>query len=148
MLAAAGCSLLALANAPVGPTSYSPALTGLRPLLGTAPTLVLASERLLDEEHGERYIVWELRGGRVCVGREGEAGGKPPAGVRFVVTESGFAGGGDGGREGGAGAPFTGLRVRKDDPPYVLWETVRPPPGHSDCPLIAVRQARQGPASE
>jgi hypothetical protein len=155
MLAAGGCSLLALANAPVGPTSYSPALTGLRPLLGTAPTLVLASDRLLDEEHGERYIVWELRGGRVCVGREAEAGGKPPAGVRFIVTEGGFAGGGDGGRgggdagrEGGAGAPFAGLRVRKDAPPYVLWETARPPHGHSDCPLIAVRQARQGPASE
>ena len=29
--AAGGCSLLALANGPVGPTSYSPALTGLRP---------------------------------------------------------------------------------------------------------------------
>ena len=32
LLAAGGCSLLALANAPVGPTSYSPALTALREL--------------------------------------------------------------------------------------------------------------------
>ena len=43
-LAAGGCSLLALANAPVGPTSYSPALTGLRPLVADGSTLVLASD--------------------------------------------------------------------------------------------------------
>jgi hypothetical protein len=134
-LAAAGCSLLALANAPVGPTDYSPALTGLRPLVSSASTLVVASDRLLDDEHGERYIVWELRGGRVCVGRAGEAGGKPPAGVRFVVTENGVS-----------RPPFAGLRLRRDADPYLLWETVHPPHGNSDCPLIAVRQARQGPA--
>jgi hypothetical protein len=64
-LAAAACSVLALASAPVGPASYSPALTGLRPLLGDAPTLVLAPAELLGERHGARYIAWELRGGRV-----------------------------------------------------------------------------------
>jgi hypothetical protein len=134
-LAAGGCSLLALANAPVGPTDYSPALTGLRPLVSGGSTLVLASDRLLDEEQGERYIVWELRGGRVCIGRESETSGPLPPGVRYVVTER------DGHRP-----PFAGLRLRRDADPYLLWETTRPPRGESDCPLIAVRQARQGPA--
>jgi hypothetical protein len=145
LLAAAGCSLLALANAPVGPTAYSPALTGLRPLVADASTLVLASDRLLEDEHGERYIVWELRGGRVCVGGEGEAGGRPPPGVRFVVTE----GGPTGGRAGAAHEPpFAGLRLRREADPYLLWETTRSPRGKSDCPLIAVRQARAGASSE
>ena len=150
-VAAGGCSLLALANAPVGPTEYSPALTGLRPLVADGSTLVLASDRLLDEQHGERYLVWELRGGRVCVARAGAVrrlrspmgpkaaagsgvGGGPPVGIRYVVTE-------DGGRR----APFAGLRLRRDADPYLLWETAPPPRGPGSCPLIAVRQARQGP---
>jgi hypothetical protein len=149
-LAAGACSLLALANAPVGPSEYSPALTGLRPLVADGSTLVLASDRLLDEEHGERYIVWELRGGRVCiapashVGRRppppGDEGGAtrgldPPRGVRFVITEDGLR-----------RPPFAGLRLRRDAHPYLLWETTSPPRGKSKCPLIAVRQARQGSA--
>ena len=150
LLAAGGCSVLAFANAPVGPTSYSPALTGLRPLVASDSTLVLASRQLLDEEQGQRYIAWELRGGRVCIAPAGDssagggAGGElgatkdPPSGVRFVVTE-----GGDPSAGAGVGAaPFTGLRLRKAAGPYLLWETTRPPRGQSDCPLIAVRQAR------
>jgi hypothetical protein len=142
LLAAGGCSLLALANTPVGPTEYSPALTGLRPLVADGSTLVLASDRLLDEEQGERYIVWELRGGRVCIepaskapGPGGGTGKRPPTSVRYVVTE------GETRR-----APFAGLRLRRDADPYLLWETTSAPRGQSDCPLIAVRQARQGPA--
>jgi hypothetical protein len=133
LLAAAGCSLLALANAPVGPTSYSPALTGLRPLLAADSTLVLASPELLSEQHGTPYISWELRGGRVCIKSAAEAGERPTSGVRFVVTEGGRA-------------PYPGLRLRRSAGPYALWETVRAPRGESPCPLIAVRQARQGPA--
>ena len=87
ILAAGTCSLLALANAPVGPTSYSPALTGLRPLIADDSTLVLASDELLADEHGAPLLAWELRGGRVCIeARESEAGRRPPRGVRFVVT--------------------------------------------------------------
>jgi hypothetical protein len=128
-------SVLALANAPVGPTNYSPALTGLRPLVAKDSTVVLASPKLLGEEHGTPYIAWELRGGRVCIETREEAAGAPPPGVRFVVTS--------GSRHK---PPFPGLRIRKVAPPYVLWETKRPPSGQSPCPLIAVRQARQGPA--
>jgi hypothetical protein len=133
--AAGVCSLLALANTPVGPTSYSPALTGLRPLVASGSTLVLASDELLGEQHGVPYISWELRGGRVCIESEGEAGDAPPHGVRFVVTE------------GAPGQPpFRALRIRRLASPYVLWESTRPVHGQSPCPLIAVRQARQGPA--
>jgi hypothetical protein len=132
LLAAAGCSLLALANAPVGPSSYSPALTGLRDEVGEGPTLVLAPKQLLADEHGTPYIAWELRGGRVCIETPQEANDHPPPGIRFVITEL------------SAGhPPLTGLRPDLIAPPYVLWE--RPNAhGHSPCPLIAVRQARQG----
>ncbi len=135
-IAAAGiCSLLALANAPVGPTSYSAALTGLRPIVAADSTVVLASPELLADEHGTPYIAWELRGGRVCIETAAEAGGRPPSGVRFVVT-----------RGDAEQPPFPHLKVRKLAPPYVLWEVTGPVAAKSPCPLIAVRQARQGPA--
>ena len=118
-VAAAGvCSLLALANAPVGPTSYTSTLSDFRKVVGEGPTLVLASPQLLEEEHGQPYLAWELRGGRVCI-RSTEEGGKPPPGVRFVIREDG---------------DWTLTRLR------------HPAVGKSPCPLIAVRQARQGPA--
>ena len=131
LLAASGCSLLALANAPVGPSTYSPALTGFRAEVGESPTLVLAARQLLEEEHGTPYISWELRGGRVCIEPADAAGSHPPAGVRFVVTES-------------SSPPFAGLRLLRQAGPYVLWERRTPAHGESPCPLIAVRQARQG----
>jgi hypothetical protein len=135
LLAAGGCALLALANAPVGPTSYSPALAELRPLVASGSTVILASHELLDDQHGTPYLAWELRGGRVCIEPDDTAGGGPPPGVRFVIAE---------GSPGNP--PFTGLRVRRVDPPFVLWERAGPVRGRSDCPLVAVRQARQGPA--
>jgi hypothetical protein len=135
-VAAAGiCSLLALANAPVGPTSFSPTLHDLRPLIAADSTLVLASDELLADQHGGPFISWELRGGRVCVAAASEAGEAPPHGVRFVVT-----------RGAPSEPPFPALRVRRVAAPYVLWESTRPVAAHSPCPLIAERQARQGPA--
>jgi hypothetical protein len=118
-IAAAGvCSLLALANAPVGPTSFSSKLSAYRKQVGEGPTLVVASSQLLEEEHGAPFLNWELRGGRVCIRSSAETGGFP-AGVRFVLFEE-----------------------RGD---WSLKE-VHPLPGKSPCPLIAERQARQGPA--
>jgi hypothetical protein len=133
LLAAGGCSLLALANAPVGPSSYSPALTSLRADVGEGPTLVVAPRQLLEDEHGVPYITWEMRGGRVCIAAIDAAADRLPSGVRFVVAESAL------GRP-----PFPGLRVKRLAPPYVLWERSAPIHGRSSCPLIAVRQARQG----
>jgi hypothetical protein len=116
-IAAAGiCSLLALANAPVGPTSFSPKLSEYRKAVGEGPTLVLASPTLLDEEHGEPFLAWEMRGGRVCIKSTDDP--KVPPGVRFVVFED-----------------ETGWGLKK----------VHPLPGKSPCPLVAERQARQGP---
>ena len=119
VLAAGVCSLLALANAPVGPTSFSPRLSEYRKQVGEGPTLVIASPELLEEQHGSPFLSWELRGGRVCIQSTEEASGKPPAGVRFVIREA------DG---------------------WTLTKVVHPPAGETPCPLIAERQARQGPA--
>jgi len=119
-VAAAGlCSLLALANTPIGPTSFSSKLSDYRRLVGEGPTLVVASPQLLSEQHGSPFLSWELRGGRVCIQSTEEASGKPPAGVRFVIREG-------------------------DD--WTLTKVAHPPPGKTPCPLIAERQARQGPA--
>jgi hypothetical protein len=135
-LAAAGlCSALALANAPVGPSTYTPALASLRPLVENDSTLILASPELLEDDHGTNYLAWELRGGRVCIATRSEVGGKIPTGVRYVIVQ--------GSRHK---APFEGLRLRKAISPYVLWEVKGPVAKQSVCPLIAVRQARQGPA--
>lgn len=117
VIAAGVCSLLALANAPVGPTSYSSTLSEYRKLVGEGPTLVLASPQLLEEEHGEPFLAWELRGGRVCIKSTDDP--SVPPGVRFVV---------------------------RDEDGWTLTRVKNPPPGESPCPLIAVRQARQGPA--
>ncbi|HEX7277995.1 MAG TPA: hypothetical protein VF255_00080 [Solirubrobacterales bacterium] len=117
--AAAGVStLLVLVNAPVGPTSYSSTLSEFRKAVGEGPTLVLASSQLLEEEHGTPFLAWELRGGRVCIESTDETG-ELPAGVRFVIS-------------------------KEED--WVLRRVGDPLPGKSPCPLIAERQARQGPA--
>ncbi|HEU5106445.1 MAG TPA: hypothetical protein VFU11_11475 [Solirubrobacterales bacterium] len=117
-IAAAGvCSLLALANAPVGPTSYSSSLSEYRRLVGEGPTVVYASPQLLEEEHGEPFLAWELRGGRVCIKSTEEP--EVPAGVRFAIWD-----------EGG----------------WTLRRVSDPAPGKTPCPLVAERQARQGPA--
>jgi hypothetical protein len=131
-LAAGACSLLALANAPVGPTAYSPKLTELRPLLAADSTLVIAPERLLAEEHGVPYLAWELRGGRVCIESEAEAGDRPPPGVRYVIAAG-----------HGGDPPFPRLTLARRAGPYLLWERQGTVGGPSPCPLIAVRQARQ-----
>ena len=135
-LAAAGfCSLLALANAPVGPSSYSPALTGLRPLIASGSTLVLAPRQLLEEEHGERYLDWELRGGRVCIADEDHPPAKLPDGVALVITS-----------DERTKPPFPGVALAEEADPYLLWARPSGVTGPGPCPLIAVRQARQGPA--
>jgi len=132
--AAGACSLLAFANAPVGPTDYSPRLTALRPLIATGSTLVIVPDGLVDEEQGERYIAWELRGGRICLERESEKGTVPPPGIRFVVTTDAFD-----------RTPYPGFTLRRRAAPYLLWERRGGAAGRGPCPLIAVRQARQGP---
>jgi hypothetical protein len=133
--AAAACSVLALVNGPVGPATYSPALTELRPQLRQGSTLALVSQNLLADEHGRDYVVWELRGGRVCVQAEGTQGGHPPAGIAHVVA-------GDQQR-----APYAGFRLEQRSGPYTLWVRHPAPKGPGPCPLIAVG-ARANPAGD
>jgi hypothetical protein len=133
--AAAGCSVLALANGPVGPSAYSPALTSLRPQLAGGSTLVLAPGPFLRDQHGTPYVAWELRGGRVCIRAAGPpSASPPPQGVGFVVSWS----------DAGTQAPFADLRLARHAGPYLLWQRSTPVTGLSPCPLIAVRSARQG----
>jgi hypothetical protein len=135
VVAAGGCSVLALANGPVGPTYYSPALASFRSQLDRAPTLVLAPESLLADQHGRPYVTWELRGGRICVSQaRPPRNAPPPRGVRFVISW----------RDGAGNAPFSGLQAVRRSGPYVLWRRSGASDGTSSCPLIAVRSARQG----
>ena len=106
-------SLLALANAPVGPRDYSPGLTLLRSAVIDEPVLVLAPESQIADEHAEQFIDWELRG---VVDLVVEAGGgetrpgRPPAGIRYVIT----------GRAGPS-PPYAGAELVKRVEPYRLW---------------------------
>jgi len=146
LIAAGACSLLALANAPVGPTTYSPALTEMRPLVADGSVLALAPRQLLLDEQGTPYVAWELRGGRVCIKADDEAGQEPPPGVRYVITWVDAAQSSGGAGMVGPEEPFPGFVPKRVAVPYVLWESAHPVSGQSPCPLIAVRQARQGSA--
>ena len=108
-----------------GPSDYSPALTELRPLDGA--TLVLAPEEVLADEHGRDYLVWELRGGEVCVEAEGsQAAGPPPPGIDQVIVY------GD-----SPSAPFEGTDAGRRIGPYTLWGIPDPTPGESGCPFVS-----------
>ncbi|MFN8161352.1 MAG: hypothetical protein U0R52_09965 [Solirubrobacterales bacterium] len=135
LVGAGVCSALALANAPVGPASYTPKLTELRPLLARTSALVLESRAFLTERHGVSYLTWELRGGRVCVAATEGRGNSPPRGVRFVIAPAGL------------GRPYGSVRLARRAGPYYFWRVTGPVRGPSACPLIAVRSARQGGTS-
>jgi hypothetical protein len=140
-VAAGACSVIALANGPVGPSTYTPALTELRPELRDESTLVLLSDQVLNAEHGRDYAVWELRGGRVCVKAEtaattgAAAATRAPPGIAHVVT---------GNQER---PPFEGFSLERHAGPYRLWVRHPAPRGDGPCPLIAVG-ARANPAGD
>ncbi len=113
VLAAAGSSLLALVNTPVGPRSYSPGLTRLSSNTDGQPTLILAPPRQVTERHGRSFLGWELRGARpVCVTPDdGSRGGQAPPGVSFVIVS-----------DGSLEPPFEELDLVVQRGQYVLWE--------------------------
>jgi hypothetical protein len=76
-------SLVALANGPVGPSGYSPALAGLRTKLPSGSIAVVAPHELLADQHGADWIAWELRGNRICVV---DAGDEFPQGTSATLT--------------------------------------------------------------
>jgi hypothetical protein len=140
-LTVGACSVLALVNGPVGPTTWSPALTELRHSLGPGSTLVLASPELLDEEHGRDFLFWELRGGRVCVEpARAPSAQPPPAGVAHVITR------------GAAEPPFADLHPDTGAGPYRVWARRPAPSGPGPCPLLATGAratgARANPAGD
>ncbi len=85
-LAAGGSAVLALANGPVGPSGYTPELAEARAKLGSASTLVIAPETLLSEQHGRDYLLWELRGNRVCIEVAGAGDAGPLTGIANVIA--------------------------------------------------------------
>ncbi len=120
VLAAAGSSMLALVNAPVGPRNYSPGLARLASNTDGLPTLILAPPRQVTERHGRAFLGWELRGARpVCVeADDGSRGGTAPPGLSFVITSDGSV----------EEPPFDDVELvrRSDGEPiqrgqYVLW---------------------------
>ncbi len=125
VVAAGGCSLLALANGPVGPSSWSPDLLERKPLPGA--TLVLASEDYLTATHGRDFIIWELRGGDVCVETDpGPRSERPPPGISQVLVLG-----------NSSQPPFEGTDAGHEVGDFVLWGIPEPTPGDSDCPFIA-----------
>ena len=112
VLAAGASSLLALANAPVGPRSYSPGLTRLSSNTDGQPTLILAPPLQVTERHGRSFLGWELRGARpICVvADDGSRGGPVPAGISFVI-----------GSDGSLEAPYDDLEFVVQRGRYVLW---------------------------
>lgn len=127
---AGGSTLLALANAPVGPDDYSRGLAELRSTLEGQPTLVLASPRELADEHARDFLAWEARGASpLCIEPAGSSAARPPpAGIRFVIATDG--------REE---PPFARLALEGRAGPYVLWKRR----GRTDT-----RRAPEGPAGE
>ena len=91
---------------------------------------------MLADEHGRDYVVWELRGGRVCVDSlRAPSSSLPPRGVAHVITQ------------GSAVAPYRGLSLELNTRPYTLWRVHPPPAGHGPCPLISVG-GRANPARD
>jgi hypothetical protein len=90
ILAAGGSSTLALVNGPVGPSGYSPQLRELALELPGGSTVVTAPAEVLADQHGLDYLVWELRGNRICVIEEGtEAPAGESAALAVFVDDDG-----------------------------------------------------------
>ena len=122
---AAACSLLALANGPVGPSRWDPALLEAGPLPGS--TLVLAPDDYLRAEHGRDLVVWELRGGQVCVETDpGPSAQAPPPGIAQVLVL------GDSPQP-----PFEGTDAGREVGEFTLWGIPEPTPGQAGCPFIS-----------
>jgi hypothetical protein len=59
---AAGSSLLALGNAPVGPKDYRDALARMRSAVAGLDVVALVPPEFVSDERGDEWLAWELRG--------------------------------------------------------------------------------------
>jgi hypothetical protein len=130
LVPAAACSVLALANGPVGPDEWTPDLIELRESGKLGPggedgddTLVVAPEAQLVDERGEDLYLWELRGGNVCAAALGE---RVPSGIENLVAYS---------RDGRFELRWTleGAIEQPKSPSRVILLATEP----GDCPFIA-----------
>jgi hypothetical protein len=112
VLAAGASSLLALANAPVGPRDYSDGLALMRSAVIDQRVLVFVPQKQLDEEHAQEFVGWELRGADYVIEPGGgeTKKGPPPRGIVFVIT----------GRAGPS-PPYERAALEKRVKPYRLW---------------------------
>ena len=104
---------LALANAPVGPSSYSPGVGQLSERFAGAPTLLIAPDDVMEGEHGEEFYGWELReAGGSCVASVGETAAleRAPNAFHYVLTV-----------DGQDEPPFVGLVKAGDSAGVTLW---------------------------
>lgn len=127
-LAVAACSLLALVNGPVGPTSWGPGLLEFREQKQVGATVqALGEPEFLVDDRGRDLITWELRGSEVCVD---EFGAALPPGATQVVTVV---------RDGAEPTPpYAGLREVRRSGDYVLWDVIDPERvPQSVCPFVA-----------
>lgn len=80
---AAGSSLLALVNGPVGPSTWTPALLDFSAELPAEPVLAVIDSDLAAE-NGRDLVTWELRGREVCVVTESEVSEETVSGRAFA----------------------------------------------------------------
>ena len=105
---------LALANAPVGPGTYSAGVGRLSDDFAGQPTLLLAPPDVMADEHGSEFYGWELREASAsCVASTAAAGAgeRAPNEFHFVLTV-----------DGEADPPYVGLvRAAATDDGVTLW---------------------------
>lgn len=83
--AASGCTALALVNGPVGPSTWSPALTEFNAQLTDEVVVAIADDELISE-NGYDLVAWELRGREVCVVTQTDAAAGAIAGQAFEAV--------------------------------------------------------------
>jgi hypothetical protein len=104
---------LALANAPIGPETYSAGVGQLSDRFAGAPTLLIAPDEVMDDQHGEEFYGWELReAGSSCVISAGLAATaeRVPDVFHYVLTV-----------EGESETPFVGLVKAGESDGVTLW---------------------------
>lgn len=139
--AASLSSALALANAPVGPSTYEPGVAELRDRLSGEPVLLLTSQTELDEQHGREFYGWELRGADPgCVAPTPPSATPPPRGIRFVITIG-----------ASRAPPFEGLRAATARGNTTLWKVLgdvsaaNPVLSDPDDPTVCALDPRSAP---
>lgn len=111
--AAAASSGLALANAPVGPTEYGPGVRALSDQFAGEPTLLLAPEDVVADQHGSEFYGWELR--EAAPGCVAVTGSRLPSSVRLVIEV-----------DGDDEPPFDGLNRLAEADGAILWRVTEP----------------------